>query len=102
VGVTGVDAKRRVLLEALRGPQVTFAAPGADIKAANTEGAFVEVRGTSFAAPAVAELLAEILTTPDKSAAKAAVDTLAQRAIDLGPPGKDLTYGFGLVGVEGP
>jgi subtilisin family serine protease len=102
VGVTGVDAKRRVLLEALRGPQVTFAAPGADMKAANTEGAFVEVRGTSFAAPAVAELLAEILTTPDTSAAKGAVDTLAQRAIDLGPPGKDLTYGFGLVGAEGP
>jgi hypothetical protein len=102
VGVTGVDAKRRVLLEALRGPQVTFAAPGADIKAANTEHAFTEVRGTSYAAPAVAELLAEILTAPDKAAADAAVDTLAKRAIDLGPPGKDLTYGFGLVGAARP
>ncbi|MEA3152103.1 MAG: hypothetical protein QOD56_3042, partial [Gammaproteobacteria bacterium] len=35
VGVTGVDANRRVLLEAERGPQVMFAAPGADIKAAD-------------------------------------------------------------------
>jgi Subtilase family len=102
VGVTGVDAKRRVLLEALRGPQVTFAARGADLKAANMEHAFTDVRGTSFAAPAVAALLAEILITPDKPAADAAVDTLAKRAVDLGPPGKDLTYGFGFVGTESP
>lgn len=102
VGVTGVDAKRRVLIEALHGPQVTFAALGADMKAANTEHAFVDVRGTSFAAPTVAGLLAEIVTAPDRSSADAAVDTLAKRAIDLGPPGKDLTYGFGLVGAEKP
>lgn len=102
VGVTGVDAKRRVLIEALRGPQVTFAALGADLQAANTEHAFVDVRGTSFAAPTVAGLLAEIVTAPDRSSADAAVDTLARRAIDLGPPGKDLTYGFGLVGAQKP
>jgi hypothetical protein len=102
VGVTGVDANRRVLLEAERGPQVMFAAPGADIKAADIAHGFTDVRGTSFAAPTVAGLLAELLTTPDKPAAEAAVDALAQRAIDLGPPGRDLTYGFGLVGQPSP
>ncbi|MDB6086935.1 MAG: hypothetical protein JWN43_4816 [Gammaproteobacteria bacterium] len=100
VGVTGVDANRRVLLEALRGPQVMFAAPGAGLKAADAWHAFAEVRGTSFAAPAVAALLAELLTAPDKAAADAAVETLATRAIDLGAPGKDFTYGFGLVGAD--
>jgi hypothetical protein len=102
VGVTGVDANHRVLLEAERGPQVMFAAPGADIKAADTAHALTDVRGTSFAAPTVAGLLAEILTTPDRPAAEAAVDLLAKRAIDLGPPGRDLTYGFGLVGQPSP
>jgi len=35
ISVTAVDAERRVLFEAERGPQVTFAAQGADLKAAN-------------------------------------------------------------------
>src|ERR1700685_2216263 len=37
VGVTAVDAHRRVLIEAERGPQVTFAALGADLKAASMD-----------------------------------------------------------------
>ena len=32
VGVTAVDAHRRVLIEAARGPQVMFASPGADMR----------------------------------------------------------------------
>jgi hypothetical protein len=32
----------------------------------------------------------------------AAIESLAQTAIDLGPPGRDLTYGFGLVGADYP
>ena len=102
VGVTGVDANRRVLLEAVRGPQVVFAALGTGLKAANAEHAFSEVRGTSFAAPTVAFLLAELLSTPDPAMAAAAVDRLAKTAIDLGTPGRDLTYGFGLVGAASP
>ena len=102
VGVTGVDARRRVLLEAERGPQVMFAAPGADIKAVGLQGVLIDVRGTSFAAPAVAALLAAKVTAPDRSAAAAAVETLAGRAVDLGPPGRDFTYGFGFVAADAP
>jgi subtilisin family serine protease len=100
VGVTAVDSRRRVLIEAERGPQVTFAALGADIKAANLDHGYSEVRGTSFAAPTVAALLAAPLLAPDKDAARAAIAQLAKSAIDLGPAGKDFTYGFGLVGAE--
>jgi hypothetical protein len=102
VGVTAVDAQRRVLIEAERGPQVMFAAPGADLEAANLDHGYAVVRGTSFAAPTVAALLAVPLPSPDKEAAAAAVAALATQAIDLGPPGKDLTYGFGLVGANAP
>jgi subtilisin family serine protease len=102
VGVTGVDAGRRVLLEAERGPQVMFAAPGADMKAANPEGTLEEVRGTSFAAPIVAAHLAQLLRAPDRAAATDAVNSLARRALDLGPPGKDLTYGYGFIGFDTP
>ncbi len=100
VGVTGVDAKRRVLLEAERGPQVMFAAQGADIKAANTEHSFTDVRGTSFAAPTVARLLAKMSKIPDKSAAAAAIAVLTRQAVDLGTAGRDLTFGIGFVSAE--
>jgi subtilisin family serine protease len=100
VGVTAVDARRRALIEAECGPQVTFAALGADIKAANLDHGYSEVRGTSFAAPTVAALLAGPLSTPDKDAARAVIAQLAKQAIHLGPAGKDFTYGFGLVGAE--
>jgi subtilisin family serine protease len=99
IGVTGVDAHRRVLIEAARGSQVMFAAQGADMLAADTAGKYSAVRGTSFAAPIVAALLAQTLSTPDLSSADAAVQALVLQAIDLGSPGRDLTYGFGLVGA---
>jgi Subtilase family len=100
VGVTAVDAHRRVLIEAARGPQVRFAAPGADICAAKSTQAFDVVRGTSFAAPIVAGLLAAELHGPDKDAAVRAVEDLASHATDLGARGPDPVYGYGLVGGD--
>ena len=100
VGVTAVDSHRHALIEAARGPQVMFAAPGADLAAADGAHGYAAVRGTSFAAPFVAALLASKIEKPDAGAAAAAVDALAKSAIDLGPPGRDLTYGFGLVGED--
>jgi subtilisin family serine protease len=98
IGVTGVDARRRVLVEAERGAQVKFAAPGAQMAAAKSPSGYTLVRGTSFAAPIVAGLLALNLPTPDKAAADRAVMVLAQQAVHLGSPGPDPVYGFGLVG----
>jgi subtilisin family serine protease len=100
VGVTAVDARERALLEACRGRQVKFAAPGADMSAANPAQSFAAVRGTSFASPIVAGLLAEAIHEPDKAAAQRAVADLAARAVDLGAPGPDPVYGFGLVGGD--
>lgn len=98
VGVTAVDSQQRVLLESCRGPQVDFAAPGADMAAAVPTQSYAPVRGTSFAAPLVASLLAEQLQEPDKTAAAQAIAQLTQQAVDLGARGPDETYGQGLVG----
>lgn len=100
VGVTAVDAHQRALLEACRGRQVKFSAPGADMSAANPAQSYAVVRGTSFASPIVAGLLAEAVRAPDKAAAQRAVADLATHAIDLGAPGPDPVYGFGLVGGD--
>ncbi len=100
VGVTAVDRRNRVLMEAGRGPQVAFAAPGADIAAAVPKGAYAEVRGTSFAAPIVAGLLARQLSRPDLAEAKAAVAALTASASPLGAPAPNPVYGAGLVGGD--
>jgi hypothetical protein len=98
VGVTGVDVHDKVLLEACRGPQVDFAAPGADMAAAMLSPTFAAVRGTSFAAPIVAGLLAAQLAEPTPGAAEKVIAQLAQQAVDLGARGIDKVYGNGVVG----
>lgn len=100
VGVTGVDAKGRVLPEAGRGEHVDFAALGAGVRAAQIGGGFGEQRGTSFATPIVAGLLAGLLPQPDPALAQAAMADLGARAVDLGRKGVDTTYGRGLVGAD--
>jgi subtilisin family serine protease len=97
VGVTAVDAQRRVLLEAGRGSQVEFAAPGADGAAARCPQGYASVRGTSFAAPLVAGLLATRLQQPDPQQARDAIASLAREAIHLGAEGRNSSYGLGLV-----
>lgn len=100
IGVTAVDAHHHVLMEAERGAQVQFAAPGADMSAAEPPHSYAAVRGTSFAAPLVAGLLARSLRTPDPVRAVQAIAELRRRAIDLGVPGHDPVYGYGLVGAD--
>ncbi len=100
IGVTGVDDEDRVLPEACRGKHVDFAARGADFRAAQIGGGYSDVRGTSFATPIVAGLLAAEHTALDRDDAKRTLDALAQAAADLGRDGPDTTYGQGLVGRE--
>lgn len=90
VGVTAVNARGRALPEAGRGPQVDFAAPGADMAAAGPGQGYVSVRGSSFAAPLVAGLLAR----------ERRVSALEGQAQDLGARGRDPVYGAGLVAAD--
>jgi hypothetical protein len=58
IAVTGIDGRDRVLAEAGRAAHLDYAAPGADMAAASTNGGLAPVRGTSFAVPFVAGRLA--------------------------------------------
>lgn len=92
IAVTATDARKRVLIEAGRATHLDYAAPGADMLAADTGGGTASVRGTSFAAPIVAGTIARAYAAPDparRAAALAAVDAGAER---LGS-----RYGRGLV-----
>ncbi len=96
IAVTGVDASHRILPEAVQGDHVDFAARGMDMVWPSLNGRRVQVRGTSFAAPIVAGLLAtEIAAGRPPQDAEAA---LAASARDLGRRGRDDVYGHGAVG----
>lgn len=94
IGVSAVSESGRVLPEAGRGAQVDFSGPGADMAAASPGGGYTTVRGTSFASPIVAAIIAR------NGGGRAGVSAAARAARDLGPQGADTTYGAGLVGGD--
>ncbi|HEV7605733.1 MAG TPA: S8 family serine peptidase [Steroidobacteraceae bacterium] len=99
IGVTAVDARHRVLIEACRGKQVDFAAKGTDFSAAAAApDVFVPVRGTSFASPIIATMFASELDTPDPAQVQLALAKWKAVANDLGKPGRDDVYGEGELG----
>ncbi|MEH6434445.1 S8 family serine peptidase [Massilia sp. DD77] len=101
VGVTGVDRRGKPLPEAARGPQVMFAAPGSQmVSAAPGAPPYRQVRGTSFAAPIVAALLAGRLPKPDRLAAAAALKDLAAEAAGGKPGSVSNETGYGIVGAS--
>ncbi len=96
IAVTAVDARMRVYRHANRGSYIDFAAPGVGVKTAGRHG-WRRQSGTSFAVPyvtAAAALLLAAGVPPDNAAIRAAI---AEQALDLGPVGRDNTYGWGFV-----
>lgn len=91
IAVTGVDSRNRALIEAGHALHLDYAAPGADMVAANAAGRWVRVRGTSYAVPLVAARAAAALS------ADSVVAALDHEAVDLGRKGPDSTYGRGLL-----
>ena len=97
LAVTGTDVRGRLLPEAGNALHVDFAAPASGIKALNTRGRMVAVRGTSFAAPLVAGRLARHYPRADLAAIRPAVLALINEARDLGSKGRDVRFGHGLI-----
>lgn len=88
IGVSAVDGRGRALMEAGRGAHVDFAANGL---------VNARVRGTSYAAPIVAGVLAQRYNVLDPAALENALSALRAQARDLGAPGRDPIYGDGLI-----
>src|SRR5256885_3640918 len=100
VAVTAVDAHGKLLMEASGGEHVRFAAPGADMLAATRGGKFAVVRGTSYASPLVAGLIARLLAHEDAVAVDQVVQQLAATAEKRANAGRDRRYDYGLVGMD--
>lgn len=96
IAVTAVDVRQRLYEYANRGAYIEFAAPGVAIWTAVPGGGRLQ-SGTSFAAPYVSVLVAletarDHAKDPDTARAK-----LMGQLLDLGAPGRDDLFGWGLV-----
>ena len=77
------------------GSTVDFAAPGSGLRLITLGGAEKIDRGTSFAAPHITAIAADMMLCEDFSPAQL-YQTLSANCEDLGYAGKDVNYGWGL------
>ena len=98
VAVTAVDTTQQVFRLANRGDYLALAAPGVDLRHARSGGGYAASSGTSFAVPfavTAAARIARLLPEADSIA------MLLENAKDIGPPGRDQIYGYGLLNLGG-
>jgi subtilisin family serine protease len=96
IAVTAVDRQKRVYRRAGQGDHIDLAAPGVDVWAAASVSGVKPKTGTSFAAPFVAAAAALAGRNPGTVAAQ----VLSASAEDLGAPGKDPVFGWGLLNAR--
>jgi len=101
IAVTAVDKDEAIMPQANRGDYIAFAAPGVRIWTPGGDGLGVYRTGTSFAAPYVAAAVAAERMAGVSADADALRRRLAARSIDLGAPGKDPVFGYGLIQATG-
>lgn len=94
VGVTAVDTSRELYRWANHGQHVLFAAPGVAVPVAKPGGGMAQDSGTSLAAPVVSAALACEL---GPQTWEQALELLKRVAEDLGEPGRDSRFGYGLL-----
>ncbi|WP_435217173.1 S8 family serine peptidase [Luminiphilus sp. nBUS_07] len=94
VAVTAVDQRGRAFRLANRGDYLDLAAPGVNLRHAVAGGGYASSSGTSFAVP-FAVTAAALLRhqEPDIDV----ISRLYAAATDIGPPGRDDIYGYGLL-----
>lgn len=80
------------------GPELEMAAPGFYIKSTIPNGGYDDWSGTSMASPHIAGVAA-LLSQTGMNAAQIR-NRLGETATDLGDPGRDRYYGYGLVNAE--
>lgn len=98
VAVTAVDEGHQVFRLANRGDYLDIAAPGVGLLHAKAGGGYVASSGTSFAVPFAVTAAANFMSQHPEEDVMA---SLYQSAEDLGPPGRDEIYGYGLLRFDG-
>lgn len=99
IGITAIDATRKLYRKANTGNGLDFAAPGVDVMVAGRSGIGFR-SGTSYAAAIATGIIAQE-TARGRSGRAAIVSALRKGAEDLGDTGPDTRFGYGLIRLNG-
>ena len=83
-----------------RGAYVDLVTQGSEVRSTALGGGYVTMSGTSMASPRVAGAAAVLRTLHPEWSASDVYDQLAQTATDLGPQGRDATFGWGALDIR--
>jgi hypothetical protein len=101
VAVTAVDQKLNVYRRATQGKYVDLSAPGVNVWTASAQGSGALRTGTSYAVPFVSAAAGLLLASNPELDTKVVQSRLEEHTRDLGKPGWDPTFGFGLIQMAG-
>lgn len=99
IAVAAVDGRLRPSRLSTRGAHIQFAAPGVGLVVAANGGKLRQVDGTSFAAPFLTSAYA--IALGGRKGPAEATQLLSVSAKDLGAPGRDGVYGWGVIQYSG-
>ncbi|MDZ4843599.1 MAG: S8 family serine peptidase [Hyphomicrobium aestuarii] len=97
IAVTGVAADERVYRLAIRGAHVDLAGPGVDVPVVSVRAEQRFETGTSFATPFISAAIAAAIAREPNTPIEKIIESLQKSARDLGAPGRDSVFGWGLI-----
>lgn len=110
IAVAASDSSDRIASFSSDGPAVEIAAPGVNVYSTTRGSGYATMNGTSMATPHVAGVIATTLAAPVPAQADLNQDGvwsngevrsyLQATADDLGTPGRDVFFGYGLIDTE--
>ncbi|MEK7399378.1 MAG: S8 family peptidase, partial [Candidatus Poribacteria bacterium] len=100
VAVAATDSSNKRATFSSTGPKVELSAPGVSIKSTIPGGGYAIYSGTSMASPHVAGTAALVIASGVIGPANIRAQ-LQATADNLGTPGRDSLYGYGLVDADG-
>jgi len=98
LAVTAVDQSNNATSFDQRGDYIDIAAPGANV-VSTAKGDYVTLSGTSMAAGFVAGAAALLFAAEPRVTNAQVRDILLRTATDIGDPGRDVTFGVGLINM---
>lgn len=100
LSVAAVDHRKERADFSNFGDYVDVAAPGVDIPSTYIYSDYASLSGTSMACPHVAALAALVRSVHPDMKSHDVMELIRNSALDLGPPGHDQLYGYGMIDVS--
>lgn len=97
IAVTAVDRNKAPYRRAVRGHHIDLAAPGVGVWTAASVSGTRQKTGTSFAAPFVTAAVARLKAAQPELDNRQIAEKLTKLATDMGTPGHDPVFGWGLL-----